>query len=834
MSNLFKKKILQTCVIGTLLTVTSGYSAAADLSIEEVVVTGTKREEAQQDLGIAITALTENQIKNTFISDVTALSQLAPNVRLDRINGFNAVKGGIRGTAGGNIIVTNDQPVGMAIDDFAINHMQSQFVKLFDIEQIEVFRGPQGTLFGKNTSAGAISITTKKPVLNETFGTLQASMGEYSSNSSKATELNFAINVPLGDTLAMRLAVIKDDTDGWVSDSKPSLVQAGTNPLTPKPYYGGVGFTSRNTVPAPSGDDIGGFDVLAAKLKFFWKPNDRYDALLMFEHVDDNSSVPASTNVTPEGEGYVWDLFGFKGNDARGWTDPWASAQSDTQDRVVDFANGHAVDVEGVYLTQNFHLDNYTIRSITAMRDQEEILASNYTAEQMTSLYDASRNSKREMFQQEIRVVSQFDGPFNFVAGAAYYEDDVDMIAFAHLGFYEYFAAQSGFNEVTDTQQTQQQRKSNALYLDGTYDISDSTSVTAGIRRTTDEKDFFRLQFGKNAGDDFFSEAMWQGPHVNPLPESNFNTNVRASEKWSANTWRFVLNHRLSDDVMVYGSASKGFIAGGFAETCGTNVGCAVPYQPEESQSYEIGMKGDFLDGDLRVNIAAFNVTYENLLRTQVVTVQTPQGDTFQETKVVNNGESEARGVELEVTWLPTDNFRVDFNLGTLDHEFNDYKLTGSGAQAVYGTMGVGAAYAAANPTLDLSGLEPTRSPDLNFGLSTTYDHELASGANLTYNWNMAYSSDAESQPFPANGQGLDATGNAIIIQKGNTKMDDYTVMNASMRYTTADEKVAVTLFAKNLTEEVYQVDAAAVATLWVWSNFGPPRFIGMKVDYNF
>ena len=241
MKHQFATKLLRSGVLGASLALTAGNVTAADLSIEEVVVTGTKRAEAQQDLGIAITALTENQIKNTFTADVTALSQLSPNVRLDRINGFNAVKGGIRGTAGGNIIVTNDQPVGIAIDDFAINHMQSQFVKLFDIEQIEIFRGPQGTLFGKNTSAGAIAITTKKPVLNEFFGTVEASIGEYSSNSSQATELNFAVNVPLGDTLAMRLALIKDDTDGWVSDSKPSLVPAGTNPLTPKPYFGGVG-----------------------------------------------------------------------------------------------------------------------------------------------------------------------------------------------------------------------------------------------------------------------------------------------------------------------------------------------------------------------------------------------------------------------------------------------------------------------------------------------------------------------------------------------------------------------------------------------------------------
>ena len=103
-------------------------------------------------------------------------------------------------------------------------------------------------------------------------------------------------------------------------------MQAATNLLKPKKYFGGEGFTSKFTVPAPIGVDTGGFDALAAKLKFLWKPNERYDALLIFEHVDDNSSVPASSNVTSEGEGYVLDLFGFKGNDARGWTDPWGSA----------------------------------------------------------------------------------------------------------------------------------------------------------------------------------------------------------------------------------------------------------------------------------------------------------------------------------------------------------------------------------------------------------------------------------------------------------------------------------------------------------------------------
>ena len=123
----------------SVLVASVGYISAADLSIEEVIVTGTKREEAQQDLGVAVTALTGNQIKNTFSSDLTTLSQLAPNVRINRLNGFNAVKGGIRGTGGGNIITTNDQPVGITVDEFAMNHSRSQFVKMFDVEQVLLF-----------------------------------------------------------------------------------------------------------------------------------------------------------------------------------------------------------------------------------------------------------------------------------------------------------------------------------------------------------------------------------------------------------------------------------------------------------------------------------------------------------------------------------------------------------------------------------------------------------------------------------------------------------------------------------------------------------------------
>ena len=170
------KKVTQWAVVGGLLMVAGTYVGAADLSIEEIVVTGTKREASQLDLGVAVTTLTAQQIENTFTANVTALTELAPNVTLTQQTGFNAIAGGIRGTGNISILVTTDPSVGLTVDDFAINHIQSQFVELFDVEQIEVFRGPQGTLFGKNTTSGAINIQTKKPIMNEFSGSISESL----------------------------------------------------------------------------------------------------------------------------------------------------------------------------------------------------------------------------------------------------------------------------------------------------------------------------------------------------------------------------------------------------------------------------------------------------------------------------------------------------------------------------------------------------------------------------------------------------------------------------------------------------------------------------------
>ena len=191
---------MKSAFIFGVLAISSICISASDLAIEEVVVTGAKIAKDQQDLGMAVTTVTAQQIKNTFSSELTTLSDLSPNVTMTKQTGFNAVAGGIRGTGNISILVTDDADVGVVVDEFALSHVQSQFVELFDIEQVEIFRGPQGTLFGKNTPAGAINITTKKPVFNEFFGEVSASFSEYASNKSKGNKVNFGGTLPWNDT----------------------------------------------------------------------------------------------------------------------------------------------------------------------------------------------------------------------------------------------------------------------------------------------------------------------------------------------------------------------------------------------------------------------------------------------------------------------------------------------------------------------------------------------------------------------------------------------------------------------------------------------------------
>lgn len=827
----FRLTLLAACMLAPALLGTSIAQAqeqgAGKLGIEEIVVTGTKRSVAQQDLSIAVTTLTAKQIENSFQHDVSALGQMAPNVILTPQVGFNAIGGGMRGTGFISILVTKDPSVGILVDDFAFNHVQSQFVEMFDLEQVEIFRGPQGTLFGKNTTAGAISFTTRKPVLGELSGNVEANYSQFDSNDSDATKIKFAVNVPMGDTLAARLSLIKEDSEGFYTNDKPpggDFLSFGC--ITPTGVDQGCIDSVISEYPlVGDGSKIGGTDILASKLKFRWQPTDEYTADLTFEYVKDRGDTQVAANETPNNEAYIWPIIGFPGI---GGGDPFSTGQSYTNNKVIDLPAGHQVDGKGAYLTQTIILGDYELKSITGYRKQDEILASTYTGEAYTSLYDASRNSKRDQLQQEIRLTTQFDGPFNLTSGVGYYEDNVDFVVFGSLGFFLPLVGPAAefYRDRFEIQNTTQDRQGWAGYIDGSYDLTDQLKLTVGARHTEDEKDFTRLSLGTAANpvSNFIDITQYKGPHTNPLPASAFGNNIKDSETFSADTYRVVLDYHWTDSLMTYISYATGFVAGGFSETCGSVSACA-PYKSEKNKNIELGVKADAMDGMLRMNAALFNTKYENLQRDTVVTIEDAAGNTFQETRAVNEGESTANGVELELSFVPIESFRIDAFLGWLDHTYDSYA-----PGIVPADLGL-----TGDPRpFDLSDLDVPYSPEWTAGLTLTYFQDLSAGSSLTYTLNMSYMDEFETNPFPANGQGADASGNPIIIPKALTQGEERTLLNAHITWESEAETFSVTAYGKNLSDETYRVAANPVATLWNFSRHAPPRELGVQLGYKF
>ncbi len=838
--------------------------------LEEIIVTGTKREAAQQDTPIAISTLTAEQIDKTFGSDIRSISNLSPNVNLSIQPGFNAVAGGIRGTGSISILTTQDPSTGIMIDEFALNHVQTAFVELYDLEQVEVFRGPQGTLFGKNSTGGTIAFTSKRPNLDEFGGNLKVSTGGYDggSNTYKA---QVGVDIPIIEgQLGFRFAGSLADEQGYYTNDKdtatfpnsPALRRAGITPDMLHPVLA-------STPTVGDGGRVGGKHVVAAKSKLLWQPNDRYEAYFIWEIVRDDSDSPVNINETPSGEGFTFPDVGFPGIHEAGHKNPFSSGISNQGDGI-DMRDGHQVDINGYYFHQQLNFEQFYLKSTTGYREQSEILPSSYSGEAFLSLFDASRNLEREQFQQELRLVTEFEGPLNFVVGGVYVTDDVDQSGGrGSTGYVPVFVAgllpgiiglpatnpivrnallTQDISIITDHGHgccMQQDRSSWAVYADGTYDFNDQWRVTAGIRYTDDDKDFWKLT-GAGGPCNQFTPAIHQRA-INPalpvtaagncrdlnstrvsragissseapnhgqlLPDSAYAIKIDANEQWTEATWRVVVDYRPSENYMVYGNISTGFLAGGFSETCLQVITCK-PYNPETNINYEVGFKGDLLDNKLRLNLAVFYTSFDDLQRNQVFRFTDPiSGTPGQETITLNAGKSNAKGVEIETTWLVTGNFQLRGTLGYLDAQYDKFSFEG----------------------LNLKKLDIPFAAELQIGLQAIFDQPLGNGAVLTYTAGLHYMSEAETSPFDPNA----ATGlnpkfpGRTARHPTYTQMEERTLLDANITYTSESEKYYVTLWGKNLLNEEYRVAANSVGALWNFSIYGAPLQWGVELGLN-
>ena len=852
-----KRHVLATAISVAILA-TTGASAygqdaapktqqASRTALEEVIVTGTKREVAAQDVPIAITALSAEQLDNTFRNDILAVSDLAPGVTMGQMVGFRAVSGGIRGTGSNSILTTQDASTAIIVDEFGLNNVQAQFVEAFDVERIEIFRGPQGTLFGKNSTGGAISVVTKRPVIDEMSADVEYQFGAYSVNDAKMDKLKVALNVPLIDnTLAMRVSYIRDQDDGYFTNDKESSPFPELMPIwqpifgdTPPPLPPELDTTDQG-----GGENIGGVDVEASKVKLLWTPNENYEAYFIAERLRDRSDSPPGVNETPS-IGEVDPTTGpqFQLNALLGFfsihdnnEDVYSSGITDAcfNKKAFCINEGHQVDVDGFYLHQKYVHDDFTYQLIAGYREQQERLPSTYTGEAFQSLFDAARSLEREATQLEFRMSSDMDGPFNYTAGATYQEDNVDFVVYQTVGLLSLvtflpdgFLDERGYmnldlDYINDPQMQRavQDRTTYAAYFDGSYDVNDRLTLTAGLRWTLDKKEFQRqmnpggpctdLTPAKDAvtvdGECLDARSTaWSrtglpltsmDPYDLYLPDSAYALNADLDDEWEKITYRLVADYQLTDEALLYGSYSTGFISGGYTEQCSSAETC-IPYDEETNWNLEGGLKARWWEGKLQTNFAVYYTRYEDLIRSQVVPFTDAFGNTTQETVNVNVGESTAYGMEAEISWVVTDAFRLDLTGAYLKHEYEDFTLDGYG---------------------DLSDLDVPYSPEWMWSAAGLYDWNLDSAGSVTLNVSANYQSEAEMSVF-----------NSLYSQ-----MDSRLLVDAALTWRDADERYKVTFWGKNLTDEEYRIGANPVAGLWNFTYYGRPMSYGVEIGAYF
>jgi iron complex outermembrane receptor protein len=760
------------------------------MMLEEVRVTATRRVTDLQTTPVAVTALSGQELNNLFAHDIGDVALVTPNFSAAQVTGFNAAGFAIRGAAQTDILVYWEPAIAVLVDDFVIPHVQTQLLEPFDIESIEVLRGPQGTLFGKNTTAGVVNVRTKRPVMNEFHVDASVRVANYGR-----FEPRVAVNVPLvDDKLSFRLAAMSQNSDGYYRNGKVSPSQQHP----------------------PSNEKMGGDDVITARAKLMWEPTNFVRILFQYEYLKDRGDSPPAVNETDPAAPQLFNFAGFPGVTSG---DPLDQAGVSFRDFVsgpgsettgLFMTDGHRIDVDGYYLNIDWEFGDYILSSVTGQRKQDSKLPSTYTGETFASMFDASRDDERKTFQQEFRLASYFEGAFNFVAGVFYQHDKTSFNVLQYLGLLEFFPPGFAIPGVLDNDNpliisNNQKLNSIAGFFDVTWDFNETWTLAGGIRYTREKKSFFSrggtpiILYGQSPGDYPFDPN-----NTDEFPCDVVSNCQTDSKTWKEPSWRVILSNQFNQDLYGYLTYSRGFKSGGYSDQAGSGLNVPLErtrYDPEFANSAEMGLKADVMDGRGRINTAVFYVKYKDMQRAAIATK-----DGFQETVVFNAAEAPAWGIELEGSFLLTEELILRGNVGYLNADYDEFLLD-------LDLDGI--------PDQDLSGRPVTRAPDWTAGIDLTWSHTLQGGSGFRALAGVYYE-DESTYYYAADGEQFD------------TSIQSHTLLNANLTWTAASGTWHLSAFGKNLTDERYRNASQYVGGLWTFATYAPPRTYGVEVGINY
>ena len=599
--------------------------------LEEVIVTAQKREQSLQDVGVAVTAFTGDQIRQLGFTNTTdivsmtpGLNYTVPNAESSQINFF------LRGVGLNDFADANENPVAVYVDGVYRPAMGGLSFQLFDMERVEVLRGPQGTLFGRNTTGGLVHYISKAPG-EEVEGYFNLTGGDFSQ-----LKLEGAIGGPLGDTVSGRLSVATNQHDGWTENR--------------------------------AGPDYNETDAKAARGQLLFTPSDAVDLLVSAWWSDNDASVGAwqhqATRFDANGESVPLgpgeqdmsvdcnadgmldanDLRPAPGTDCFGYSDtdgdPWAGAY-DRNGRVE-------VETSGFSATLDWELsEDLILTSITAVQSVDRLQSEDTEASPFPLILPTFAAST-DTLTQELRLAGGGE-TIRWLAGLYYFDNEVD-------GHYDLDLTNLGF--VLFDANYKQETDSLALFGQVEFDLNDEWTLLAGARveneektldyLNTDQSGLFEFLFGSDVAFDFSPES------VGDLAKHD-NDSVSGKVE---------LDWRPGENLLVYGSVSQGIKSAGFnvgfldqTFLFASNTVDTIPFGEETLRSYELGFKSTLFDGRARFNGSAFYYDYEDF--------QTFRFEVLNQ--VIFNADAEVTGAELELQASPAEGWDIALGLSVLD-----------------------------------------------------------------------------------------------------------------------------------------------------------------------
>ena len=797
-STLFKAIFILPAVFACTLATAQDESEEADgLGVlEEVLVTATRRGESDiMTTPISMTKLVGDEVTKFALRDLNDIAVSIPGLSAGTVSAFKSAQFAMRGVSESTIILYKESPVGVTLDEFVVPHIQTSNLEVFDIESFEVLRGPQGTLFGKNTTGGVINVRTKRPVLEENSAEVRLQYGSFETKKA-----NVAFNFAPGETLAFRFAGMYLKSDGYYKNNAPyGPIGQTVLPFNTEKWLGASG--------VGDGRDLGGDDVFSGRAKLLWSPNEDLNILLQYEIVRDKGDSPPI--VQESTAGYLVPLWSFQ--PAPIDADPIKNAGSTLRDdgKFLDLPGGHIIDIDGFYLNGDWRInESYTLYFNAGTREQESVLPSSYVGQTgPISMFDASRDDDRKTSQLEVRLGSNLDGPINYVVGAFYQEDDVEFCVVQYVGFIDGFflVPPDFFNDNPRILCNTQDAEAKAVYIDGTWDVTDQFQVTAGFRYTDEKKAWAGrpMRFAL-AGESLFDalDTVLDGADFDRFPEGV----VRDNESWNEPTYRLILGYDFNPDVYGFFGYSRGFKSGGYNDQLGTQLDpitpqSARPTEPEIADSFEGGIKATFAGGAATIAVNAYYVEYTNAQRT--FNVSFPDGG--QETLFFNAADMEVKGVEVAGAWAATDRLLFNYNVAYMDAKFNKFEADTNFDGVI---------------DIDLSGQPVTRAPEWMGSVDGTYTAPVG-GGNMEFKLRVSYEDDSVSSYSD-----VDPAFNAILQSR--------TLVDASITYYDSQDRFYLRLLGANLTDERYRTGSLSVATIWIMSAYAPPRYYGLEFGAKF